>query len=189
MLTYCNSIVFWQLDFVSCNHAIRNGFTLFYISLLMVLLEVLCDFWWGWLCPFDKSLLFSFNHLLYISVILSDTCMMLIRLVILYQKCLHVLSCTLKTKIFSLSAMAIPCNITEVLPDETRIVNHTQEPIINWSTPWRNVNFKNIRCTAIELLNQSGFSLQHPTDMQNEVYFFFIFHIFQFFSQVNEDTM
>lgn len=84
MLTYCNSIVFWQLDFVSCNHAIRNGFTLFYISLLMVLLEVLCDFWWGWLCPFDNSLLFSFNHLLYISVILSDTCMMLIRL-ILYQ--------------------------------------------------------------------------------------------------------
>lgn len=77
-------IVFWQLDFVSCNHAIRNGFTLFYISLLMVLLEVLCDFWWGWLCPFDNSLLFSFNHLLYISVILSDTCMMLIRL-ILYQ--------------------------------------------------------------------------------------------------------
>lgn len=44
MLTYCNSIVFWQLDFVSCNHAIRNGFTLFYISLLMVLLEVLLIF-------------------------------------------------------------------------------------------------------------------------------------------------
>lgn len=32
--------------------------------------------------------------------------------------------------------MDIPCNITEVLPDETRIVNHTQETIINWSTPW-----------------------------------------------------
>lgn len=175
MLTYCNSIVFWQLDFVSCNHAIRNGFTLFYISLLMVLLEVLCDIWWGWLCPFDNSLLFSFNHLLYISVILSDTCMMLIRL-ILYQ---HALCCTLKTKTFSLSAMDIPCNITEVLPDETRIVNHTQEPIINWSTTWRNVNFKKIRCIATEqLLKQSGFFLQHPTDMQNEVYSFFIFHIF-----------
>lgn len=94
-------------------------------------------------------------------------------------KCLHVLCCTLKTKTFSLSAMDIPCNITEVLPDETRIVNHTQEPIINWSTTWRNVNFKKIRCIATEqLLKQSGFFLQHPTDMQNEVYSFFIFHTF-----------
>lgn len=119
------------LDFVSCNNVIPNGFPLFYIFALMVLLQVLCGF-----CRLVMSVLsfaVSFVHLYYFWFVrysfwhLHDA-----------DSSCHITDCTKHSYIyyllpskFSLSAMEISCYITEVMSDETRIVNDTQETIIN----------------------------------------------------------